>query len=57
MKRIKTIAIELTEEEYDKAVDFKNFQIGKVTWKDIIMDYIKLKKLVDEVETESKRDS
>ena len=48
MKNINTIVAELTEEEYDKASAFKNSQIGKVTWKDMIFDYIVLKKTMDE---------
>lgn len=54
MKSIKTVVAELTEEEYNKAIEFKNVQIGKITWKDMIMGFIKFKESMDEVETESK---
>lgn len=42
MKGIKNIAFELTEEEYDMIIDYKN-KHGRPTWRNMMLDYVDIK--------------
>ena len=42
MKGIKNIAFELTNEEYDMIVQFKNMH-GRPTWREMMLDYVDIK--------------
>ena len=51
MEGIKNILIQVTEKEYEKGIEYKNTH-NKPTWREMLLDYIELKKLIDEIESE-----